>query len=66
MTAIERGGEPVSDEAQKIAERLHREQCGCGREPDAGWLWFGVAVDDGELTYERAAQALGRGLYSER
>jgi hypothetical protein len=56
---IQNAGEPVTDAAIRIADRLHREGCGCKRMADAGWLWFGVAVADGELTYERALYLVG-------
>ena len=48
--------------AEAIAQRLHDECCkGCDMPVTAGWLEFGKAVSAGELTYERAVQALSRG-----
>jgi len=47
--------------ALDIAQRLHDECCkGCNLSVNAGWIEFGEAVAAGELTYERAVEALSR------
>jgi hypothetical protein len=63
MTTTEREDET----AELVAQRLHDETCrGCDLPLTEGWLDYGREVVAGHLTYERAAQALGRGPYSAR
>lgn len=45
-------------DAQRIAERLHGEACGCEQPADGEWLRFAQVVVDGELTYEQARDSM--------